>query len=42
LDIAAAHAGVSINDIIDGELVDEHCGVSVINATPITIEKVLA
>ena len=39
LDIAAAHAGVSINDIIDDELVDELCGVSVINATPVTIER---
>lgn len=39
LDIAAKHAGVSINDIIDDELVDELCGVAVINATPITIEK---
>jgi len=42
LDIAAAHAGVSINDIIDDELVDELCGVSVINATPVTIEKAQA
>ena len=40
LDVAAAHAGVSINDIIDDELVDELCGVAVINATPVTIEKV--
>lgn len=40
MDVAAQHAGVSINDIIDDELVDELCGVSVINATPITIEKV--
>ena len=39
LDIAAAHAGVSINDIIDDELVDELCGVSVINATPVTIKR---
>ncbi len=39
LDVAAAHAGVSINDIIDDELVDALCGVSVINATPVTIEK---
>ena len=39
LDVAAAHAGVSINDIIDDELVDELCGVSVINATPVTIER---
>lgn len=40
LDVAAAHAGVSINDIIDDELVDELCGVAVINATPVTIGKV--
>jgi anaerobic selenocysteine-containing dehydrogenase len=40
LDVAAAHAGVSINDIIDDELVDELCGVSVINATQVTIGKV--
>ena len=39
LDVAAAHAGVSINDIIDDELVGELCGVSVINATPVTIER---
>ena len=42
LDIAAAHAGVSINDIIDDKLVDELCGVSVINATPVTIERASA
>jgi len=41
MDIAAKHAGVSINDIIDDELVDELCGVSVINATPITIKKIM-
>ena len=42
MDIAAAHAGVSINDIIDEELVDELCGVSVINATPVTIGKAVS
>jgi len=38
--IAEAHAGVSMNDLVDDELVDALSGVAVINGVPVTIEKV--
>jgi len=40
MDIAQQHAGVSLNDLIDHNYVDNLSGVSVINGIPVQIDKV--
>lgn len=35
--VAQDHAGISLNDLIDNDLVDPLCGVSIINGIPISI-----
>ena len=39
--VAAEHAGVSMNDLVDEMLVDEMSGVAVINGVPVTVKKIL-
>jgi anaerobic selenocysteine-containing dehydrogenase len=38
--VAQEHAGVSLNDLIDNDMVDPLCGVSIINGIPISIVAV--
>ncbi len=40
LDIAQQNAGVSLNDIMDHQLVDDLCGTSVLNGVPVKIERI--
>ncbi|MGE0328181.1 MAG: molybdopterin dinucleotide binding domain-containing protein, partial [Polyangiaceae bacterium] len=40
LDIAARHAGVSINDVTDDQVIDELAGTSHLNGIPVSIEAV--
>ena len=40
LDIAQQNAGVSLNDIMDHQLVDDRCGTSVLNGVPVKIERI--
>ncbi len=40
LGVAAAHAGVSINDLIDDQRVDALTGTAVLNGTPVQVERV--
>ena len=42
MNVASTHAGVSMNDLVDDLLVDELCGVSVINGVPVEINKIEA
>lgn len=42
LGIAQQNAGVSLNDIIDHQLVDDLCGTSVLNGVPVKIERISA
>ncbi|HEX9207949.1 MAG TPA: molybdopterin oxidoreductase family protein [Steroidobacteraceae bacterium] len=42
LSIAAAHAGVSINDLIDDQRIDLLTGTAVLNGTPVEVAPVLA
>lgn len=39
MEVAEAHAGISMNDLVDDFVVDPLSGVSVINGIPVTIEK---
>jgi anaerobic selenocysteine-containing dehydrogenase len=39
LSIAAAHAGVSINDLVDEQRIDALTGTAVLNGTPVTVER---
>jgi anaerobic selenocysteine-containing dehydrogenase len=41
LGVAAAHAGVSINDLIDDQQVDALTGTAVLNGTPVEVAPVL-
>jgi anaerobic selenocysteine-containing dehydrogenase len=38
LSVAARHAGVSINDVVDDRAIDELTGTAVLNGTPVEIE----
>ena len=40
LDIAQQNAGVSLNDIMDHQLVDDLCGTSVLNGVPVKIQRI--
>ena len=40
LGVAAAHAGVSINDLVDDQRIDALTGTAVLNGTPVTVEAV--
>lgn len=42
LSVAAAHAGVSINDVIDDQRIDLLTGTAVLNGTPVEVAPVLA
>jgi anaerobic selenocysteine-containing dehydrogenase len=42
LSVASAHAGVSINDLIDDQQVDVLTGTAVLNGTPVEVAPVLA
>jgi hypothetical protein len=37
LSIAAAHAGVSINDLVDDQRIDALTGTAVLNGTPVEV-----
>lgn len=42
LSVAGRHAGASINDVIDEQLIDELTGTAVLNGTPVEIEPLQA
>ena len=42
LSVATAHAGVSINDVIDDQRIDVLTGTAVLNGTPVEVAAVLA
>jgi anaerobic selenocysteine-containing dehydrogenase len=42
LSVAAAHAGASINDVVDDHAVDLLSGTAVLNGTPVEVEAVAA
>jgi anaerobic selenocysteine-containing dehydrogenase len=37
LGVASRHAGASINDVIDDQLIDELTGTAVLNGTPVEV-----